>query len=338
MATIYKAVGRDLNAPEDAGYRDRLRGQKIAVIGYGNQGAAQAQNLRESGAQVIIGNIEDDYRQRAEAAGFTVLPIAEAVAQADTVMILIPDEVMPEVYEKSIRPSLKPGSALCFASGYNITYGLIRCPAGIDVILLAPRMIGRGVRELYQNRAGFFSFIAIQQDATGNAKNVLLALCWGVGTLWKGAVEVTFKMETELDLFNEQGFGPAFGRVLLSAINTLLEAGYPKEAVLLEIYMSGELGYICQTMSEVGLIEQLDDHSQTSQYGAISRGLKFLLVNVARPMKGILRSITAGKFAREWSWEQRTGKLRYRFLRAMALRQPIKKLEESVRKELGLAS
>jgi ketol-acid reductoisomerase len=308
----------------------------IAVIGYGNQGRAQALNLRDSGATVIIGNIDDAYRQRALEDGFSVLPIADAVQYANVVMLLVSDEIAPRVFERSIRPNLKRGDTVCFASGYNVAFGNIVCPPDVDVVLLAPRMIGTGVRERYLSREGFYSFVAVEQDASGKARDILLALAWGIGTLCKGALEVTFRIETELDLFNEQAFGPAFGRVLLTAINTLIDAGYPKEAVLLEFYLSGEFGYICKAMSETGLVKQLDHHSQTSQYGAISRGIKFIGINLAKPMKRILADIRSGKFAREWSWEQWTGKLRYRFLRSMALRQPINGLEQSVRKELGL--
>ena len=310
--------------------------RKIAIIGYGNQGQAQALNLRESGAAVVIGNIDDEYHERAREDNFEVFSISEAVAQSDVIMLLLPDEIAPEVFEREIAPNLERHSTLCFASGYNIHYRHIPCPTDIDVVLLAPRMIGRGVRELFLNRQGFYSFVAVEQDVSGAACDVLLALALGIGTLWKGAVEVSFKIETELDLFNEQAFGPAFGRVLLSAVQTLVDAGYPKDAVLLEIYLSGELGYLCQTFSEIGLIDQLDDHSQTSQYGAISRGMRFLGVRLQGPMRKILRNITSGKFAREWSWEQRTGKLRYRFLRWMALKQPFTKMERSVRRHLGI--
>lgn len=327
MARIYRAEDAD---------RGVLDERRVAIVGYGNQGRSQALNLRDSGATVVVGNIDDGYRQRALDDDFDVMPIADAVERSDVVMLLLPDEITPTVFERDVRPNLRSGDVVCFASGYNITYKHIVCPDFVDVVLLAPRMVGTGVREYYQSGDGFYSFIAVEQDASGKAIDVLLSLALGVGTLWKGAVEVTFAMETELDLFNEQAFGPAFGKVLLTAINTLTKAGYPKEAVLLEFYMSGEFGHICKEMSEVGLIKQLDHHSQTSQYGAISRGIRFLGVNLKRPMKKILKDIRSGKFAREWSWEQRTGKLRYRFLRKMALRQPINKMEQSVREQLGL--
>ena len=315
-----------------------LKELRIAVVGYGNQGRSQALNLRDSGASVVIGNIDDDYRQRAIEEGFSVLSIADAVRSADVIMMLLPDEVLNEVFPRDVIPGLGHGKVVSFASGYGVTYGTIHPPADVDVVLIAPRMIGKGVRDLFVSGEGYFSFVAVHQDISGRAKDVMLAVAYGVGTLRKGAVEVTFQIETELDLFNEQAFGPAFGRVLLTAMDTLIKAGYPREAVLLEFYLSGELSFILRDMAEHGLIKQLDCHSQTSQYGALSRGIKFLGVNLARPMRKILDNIRRGKFAREWSFEEKTGKLRYRFLRHMAKRQPIGAMEENVRKKLGLVA
>ncbi|MBY0587094.1 ketol-acid reductoisomerase [bacterium] len=329
MTTIYR---------ESDANPELLQQHKIAVIGFGNQGRSQAMNLRDSGLHVIIGNIDDEYRARALEDGFEVLPIDQAVKLADVVMILLPDEVIPEVYRQQVAPNLQAGSMLSFASGYAVTYKTIQIMPMVDVVLIAPRMIGEGVRQLYLSGEGYFSFLAVHQDATGQARGRLLSLAHAVGTLRKGGVEVTFAIETELDLFNEQAFGPAFGRVLLTAIDTLIKAGYPREAVLLEFYLSGELSFILKDMAQTGLIEQLDRHSQTSQYGALSRGIKFLGLNLARPMRKILENIRQGKFAREWSFEERTGKLRYRFFRMMAKRQPIGPMEQDVKKKLGMVA
>jgi ketol-acid reductoisomerase len=329
MTTIYREADADLSI---------IQNKRVAVVGFGNQGRAQALNLRDSGVDIVVGNALDEYADRARADGFDVRPIPDAVREADVVMILIPDEVIPEVFRTQILPSLRPGMVLSFASGYAVTYRTIRLPAEVDVVLLAPRMIGEGVRQLYETGEGFFSFLAVEQNASGQALATLLSLAHAVGTLRKGGVEVTFAMETELDLFNEQAFGPAFGRVLLTAIDTLLKAGYPREAVLLEFYLSGELSFILKDMAQTGLIQQLDRHSQTSQYGALSRGMKFLTLNLGRPMRKILDHIRKGGFAREWSFEERTGKLRYRFFRMMAKRQPIGPMETEVRKKLGMVA
>jgi ketol-acid reductoisomerase len=330
MTTIY----RDCDATPAV--KELLGRLKVAVVGYGNQGRSQAMNLRDSGVEVVVGNIKDRYAEKAFADGFSVLPVAEAAAWADAVMMLVPDEVAVEVFKKDVAPAIRPGSAIVFASGYNIGFGAIEVPKNIDCLLLAPRMIGKGVRELFQSGVGFYSFVAVHQDASGKAKDVLLALAQGIGTLKKGAVEITCRMEAELDLFNEQAFGPAFGQVLLTSIKTLLDAGYPKEAVLLELYLSGEFGYVCKHMAEVGLIKQLEDHSPASQYGAISRGIRFLGMKVAEPMKKVLENIRSGDFAKEWANENRWGRLRYRFLRFFAVRIPVGKVERDVRTKLGL--
>ena len=330
MTTVY----RDADATPEI--RRLLSERRIAVVGYGNQGRSQALNLRDSGAEVVVGNIADSYAEKAWKDGFSVLPVSEAASEADVVMMLVPDEAAINVFNRDVAPALKPGSALVFASGYNVGFGHIEPPKDVDCLLLAPRMIGKGVRELYKSGAGFYSFVAVHHDSSGHAKEVLLTLSHGIGTLRKGAVEVTFRMEAELDLFNEQAFGPAFGQVLLTSIKTLLDAGYPKEAVLLELYLSGEFGYVCKHMADVGLIKQLEDHSPASQYGAISRGIRFLGMKVAEPMKRVLEDITSGRFAKEWANENRFGRLRYRFLRFFAVRIPVGKVERDVRDTLGL--
>lgn len=329
MATIYRAADADPAL---------LAGWRVAVLGYGNQGRSQALNLRDSGCQVVIGNRDDEYVDRARADGLVCLPFASAIRQSDAILLLLPDEVTTSIFDTELLPHFRRDQLLCFASGYSIGFGLIAPPDGVDTVLIAPRMIGAGVRQCFLDQTGFFSFVAVHHDATGEAKRRLLSLALGLGTLWKGAVEITFRMEAELDLFNEQAFGPAFGRVLLGSINTLLEAGYPAEAVLLEIYLSGELGYITQTMASTGLFAQLEDHSPASQYGAISRGMHFLGVNLARPMKRILAHIRNGGFAREWQLEQKLGKPRYRFLKMMALAQPLHRMEKAVRQSLGLTN
>ncbi|MBN2153860.1 MAG: NAD(P)-binding domain-containing protein [Candidatus Lokiarchaeota archaeon] len=311
-----------------------LNGKTIAMIGYGNQGRSQALNMRDSGLHVIVGNRDDTYKARAEKDGFEVHPIGEAVQLADVSFLLVPDEVMGDVFERDVRQNLKDNAAIVFASGYNVAFGLIELPANADVLLIAPRMIGVGVRECFLNKKGFFSFVHVHTDRSGNANAVLLALAKGVGSLVKGAIDVTFKQEAVLDLFNEQAFGPAFGRVLLSAISTLVDAGYPPEAVLVEMYMSGEMSYTYQKMGDVGLVKQTNFHSQTSQYGAMSRGIKFLSLPVKEKMKEILEHIENGGFAREW--EQPISRLKFKLIKFFAMRQKINKLERDVRRRLGV--
>ena len=311
-----------------------LNDKTIAVIGYGNQGRAQALNLKDSGLKVIIGNREDKYQAIAKKDGFSTHTIEEAIQLADVILLLIPDEVVKDLFNLTIKNLIKTNSALVFASGYNIGFEIIKPPQDIDVLLLAPRMIGVGVRENYLNHQGFFSFIGIEQDHTGHALEILLALGNAIGTLKKGAIEVTFKQEAELDLFNEQGFGPAFGRVLLSAIYTLIEAGYPPEAVLVELYMSKEMSYTYKKMADIGLVKQVDYHSQTSQYGAMSRGIKYRKIPLKPIMQDILKKIQDGSFSKEW--EKSLTKLKFKAIKFFATKQKINRLEKKVRRILGL--
>ncbi|MFX0029693.1 MAG: ketol-acid reductoisomerase [Candidatus Hermodarchaeota archaeon] len=319
---------------EEDGDLSKIDGKTIAIIGYGNQGRAQAFNLRDSGQKIIIGNIEDEYKKTALIDGFPVFSIKEATIKSDIIFILIPDEIMNDVFEREIKPFLKSYTTLVFASGYNIGFKLLKPPKNVDVLLIAPRMIGIGVRENFLNNKGFFSFIAVEQDATGIANYTLLALAKAIGTLKKGGIMINFRQEAELDLFNEQAFGPAFGRVLLSSIYTLIEAGYPVEAVLVEMYMSGEMAYTYKKMADVGLIKQVDFHSQTSQYGAMSRGIRFRKLPLRPKMMEILREIQNGEFTREW--EKKITKLKFKMIKYFATKQKINKIEKQVRKNLNL--
>ena len=319
---------------ESDGNLSFISSKVISIIGYGNQGRAQALNLRDSGLTVIIGNIEDKYKEVAINDRFSVYQIKDAVSKSDISIILVPDELMETIFKEEICPFLKPNSALVFASGYNIGFNLILPPDNVDVLLLAPRMIGVGVRENFLNDQGFSSFIAIEQDCSGNARKILLALAKGIGTLKKGAIMLSFKQEAELDLFNEQAFGPAFGRVLLSSIYTLIDAGYPPEAVLIEMYMSKEMAYTYKKMADVGLIKQVDFHSQTSQYGAMSKGIRYRKLPLKPTMKEILKEIQEGDFTKDWS--KKLTKLKFKAIKFFATKQKINKIEKEVRKNLNL--
>lgn len=308
-----------------------LADKVLAVIGYGNQGRAQALNLRDSGMAVVVGNRDDDHAEIARADGFDPVAVAEATTRADVVLLLVPDEVAPEVFEQSIAPHLAPGKALDFASGYNIAFGQISVRSDVDVVLVAPRMIGAGVRDLYLDGRGFPCFLGIEQDASGEAQSIALALAKGIGATRLGVVEVTCAQEAELDLFTEQCFGPAFGRVLTTAVDLLLEQGYPPEAVLLEMYLSGELAYTLRKIAELGLIEQSRLHSPTSQYGSMSRGMRFALPELRERMREGLEEIRSGAFAREWAAEKQNGYPMLEMLRAAALELPLHETEEKVR-------
>ena len=325
-AVVYHDADADLTA---------LAGQRIAVIGYGNQGRAQAMNLRDSGLDVIIGAIADASRRRAEGDGFRVEEIATATQLADVVFLLIPDEIMPDVYERDIAPHLKASAAIVFASGYNVAFGHLAPPKDIDVLMIAPRMIGEGVRDTYVDGRGFPSFVTVHQNATGKAQQRLLALAKGVGSTRAGCLELSMKDEAALDLFSEQGFGPAFGAALTSAIETLIEAGYPPEAVFLELYMSGELAYTLKRFVDTGIIEQMDFHSRTSQYGSMTRSWRFADVDLKTRMRDALEEIRSGKFAAEWQAEQREGAPRFAQLRALRQHHPINEWEAQTRAAFG---
>ncbi len=308
----------------------------IAIIGYGNQGRAQALNLKDSGFEVIVGNTHDEYFDLAESDGFTVLDIKSASERANVILFLIPDELQPSIFEEQIKPVLNKNKALCFASGYNITFETITVPTNIDTILVAPRMIGKGVRESYLKDKGFYTFIAVHKDSSGEAREVALAIAKGIGSTKPGGavLEVTFRQEAEIDLFNEQCFGPAFGQVLTCAVDVAIEAGYPPEIVLLELYMSGEFAYTAQMIAQMGTLKQLELHSPTSQYGSMSRGMRYASPELREAMQTSLKEIQDGSFAKEFAAESRLDLEILDDMKEMAQDIPIVYFDDAVRKKL----
>jgi ketol-acid reductoisomerase len=324
MSTIYHDSDADLAA---------LAGATVAVVGYGNQGRSQALNLRDSGFDVVVGNRRDEALEQAERDGFEVLPIEEACARAQAVMLLIPDEAMPAVYAERVAPGLEAGDLVSFASGYNVAFGLIQPAADLDVVLIAPRMIGIGVRETFERGSGFPSFVGVHQDASGRALPRMLALCKGIGSTRAGCIEMSMHDEATLDLFTEQGFGPAFGRVMMSAVDLLVGAGYPPEAVLVELYLSGELAYSLEKIREVGMLRQMDFHSHTSQYGSITRGARYLGLDapLKQIMGAVLEEIRSGRFADEWSHHQEDAAALFEKIRRARDAMPFARWEDAAR-------
>jgi ketol-acid reductoisomerase len=309
-----------------------LDGETIAVVGYGNQGRSQALNLRDSGLTVIVGTIADASGARAAAEGFQTFPIAEAATRADVVMLLVPDEVLPELWTRDLAPHLRAGACIDFASGYNVAFGLVAPAETLDVVLVAPRMIGPGVRDRYVEKKGFPSFVAVHRDATGRARARMLALAKGIGSTRAGCLEMTMAMEAHLDLFTEQGFGPAFGLALRQSIELLVEEGYPPEAVLMELYLSGELAYSAQRFVDTGLIAQMDFHSHTSQYGSMTRSARLLDVDLKPRLLAALDDIRSGRFATEWTAEQQAGLPLFTQMKALRDQIPLAEWEKRTRK------
>ena len=289
---------------QDADLKD-IAGETIAIIGYGNQGRSQALNLRDSGVSVIVGSPSDLSATRAVEDGFSVHLIAEAVRKASILFLLIPDEVLPAVYEKDIGPHLLSGMLLNFAHGYNIHYRHIQPPSIVDVIMIGPRMLGRGVRDTFVRGHGFPSLVAIHQDATGRAKARMLALAKGIGTTRMGAIESSFREETEIDLFSEQSADIHIPRMMFEV---LTEAGFDPDVAILEIYASGELSELWAGARDLGLWHQLKLHSRTSQYGQQITGKQWLDFEGAKEQfRRVIGHIRSGKFEKEWTAEEVAG-------------------------------
>jgi ketol-acid reductoisomerase len=284
-----------------------LARRQVALIGYGNLGRALALNLRDSGLNILIGNQPDSYAELAQSDGFEVFPIASAVQQADTIIATVRDEVLPQIYLQAIAPYLRTGDMLVFASAYNIVFGYIEPPGYVDIGLIAPRTLGVGVRDGFVTGLGFPCFVAVGQDSSGRTWDYVLALALATGALRQGALEVSFSQEVELDLFVQQAVLPALHAILQSATQVLLREGYIPEAVLTELYLSGELGLLLTRAATSGFASALRSMSPTAQYGILSRTEQFVETKTQRVMESILENIRQGKFAQEWTQEYMDG-------------------------------
>jgi ketol-acid reductoisomerase len=314
-----------------------LSDKTIAVVGYGNQGRAQAINLRRAGHRVIVGNQEDDSWRQARDDGFEPLTMDAAAARADIVLLLLPDEIAPDVYRRMIEPHLGRGKTLDFASGYNITYKFIVPPREVDVILVAPRMIGQGVLDLPASGKGFPVLTGVKQDASGHALATTLAIAHGIGAFMpQGAVvESSFEEETMVDLFSEHTWAGAMLFLLERAYKMLLEAGVSPEVAMLELYASGELGEIGRAMASMGMWNQLKLHSHTSQFGQLTHGAQFIGPDAEALMRKAIAEIRDGTFARRWAAEQAAGSPTFQRLLGEALESPVAKAEVDLYAKLG---
>ena len=308
-----------------------LKNRKIGIIGYGNQGRAQAMNMRDSGiSDIAIGTAKDATYDQALGDGFLVMDIPGVVSRSDILFLLIPDEIMPQVYNEQVESRLQSGSVLNFASGYNITFKQIIPPAYVDVVMVAPRMIGDGVRNLFLQNKGYPAFLAVEQDASGSAKQIALALAKAMGATKKGTIEVTFKDETMLDLLAEQAIWPMILSILTEAYHFEVDKGHPAEASLVELYISQEPAYLFEKMAEDGLYKQMPYHSHTSQYGQLSRAKSLDKSFIRKTLEEAYHYIETGQFAREWKSEQEKGLPVFKKLLKDAFGSDISKTEEKI--------
>src|SRR6266516_627303 len=310
-----------------------LQTKRLAFIGYGNQGAAQAQNLRDNGvSEILIGNRDDAYKDAAIADGFQVVSIVDAAAWGDVVFLLIPDEVQPQVFREQIAPYLKTGASLVVASGYNVAFQLFDLPDTIDVIMVAPRMIGAGVRERYLSGEPYPCFISVEHDGSGNAFKLALSIARGIGATRGGAILSSAREEAALDLFSEQAIWPVILVAFRTAYQVLHEAGFSDEAILYEMYLSKEPAEVFERIADQGLFGQLTLHSHTSQFGQLRATLADDSSWLYERFKHVLQDdILSGRFAHEWSDVQAKGLEHLEQMRAKALASDLARADERLR-------
>ncbi len=286
---------------------DVLKGKKVAVIGYGIQGRAQSLNLKDSGIDVVVAQkFKDEYYERAKNDGMDIMDIPEAVKGSDIVMMLIPDEVQKEVYDKEVAPHLRDGMVLDFAHGFNIHFKRIVPPEFVDVIMVAPKGPGALVRETFEAGNGVPALIAVHQDHSKKAKETALAIAKGLGATTKGVIETSFEEETETDLFGEQVVlcGGA-SELIGSAFDFLIRSGYQPEVAYFEVLH--ELKLIIDLVQKGGIEGMWKNVSNTAEYGGRTRGTRIIDPATASAMKNVLADIKSGRFAKEWVDEYEAG-------------------------------
>ena len=311
---------------------DILKSKKIAIIGYGSQGHAHAQNLRESGMNVVVGELEGSKPwNEAKSKGFEVYSADKASKIADIVMILLPDQLQKEIFYKSIEPNLEKGNILCFAHGFNIHYNQIIPPDNIDVIMIAPKGPGHIVRRMYVENSGVPAIIAVQQDFSGKAKDYALAYAKAIGAGRVGIITTTFKEETETDLFGEQAVLCGGTTELIRAgFDTLIEAGYQPEIAYFEVL--SELKLIVDLIYEGGISWMRYSISDTAEYGDMVIGKKIITEETRKNMKAVLKDVQTGEFAKEWILENQAGRPVYNTLKKIEENHPVEIVGKELRK------
>ncbi len=316
MAQVY--YDKDAN-------QEVLKGKTVAVLGYGSQGHAHAQNLKDSGVSVVVG-LHQGSRSASVAKedGFDVLSVADAVAKSDVVMVLLPDTAQPSVYKDSIAPNLRPGMALAFAHGFAVHYHQIEPPADVDVFMVAPKSPGHIVRRLYTQGKGTPGLLAVHNDATGSAREVGMAYASAIGCGRAGVIETTFQEETETDLFGEQAvLCGGVTELMKAGFETLVEAGYQPEIAYFECL--NEMKLIVDLIYEGGLSWMRYSISDTAEYGDMVAGPRVIGAESRAAMKVLLKEVQDGTFAKDWILENQTGRPR---MKAWRKREASQKLEE----------
>jgi ketol-acid reductoisomerase len=316
---------------EKDGNLANLKGKTVAIIGYGSQGHAHALNLRDSGVSVVVGlPASSKSVAKATSTGLKVVSVADAAKTADVLMVLVPDHIQGDLYNSEIAPHMKPGKTLMFAHGFNIHFGQIKAPAGVDVSMIAPKAPGHRVRELFTEGVGVPALIAVHQDASGHAHANALAYALALGCLKAGVIETTFKEETESDLFGEQSvLCGGVSELIRAGFETLTEAGYAPEIAYFECLH--ELKLIVDLIYEGGLSYMRYSISDTAEYGDYTRGPRIVTAETRKEMKKILSEIQSGEFAREWINENKTGRNKFLALRQAAQDQPVERVGKELR-------
>ncbi len=311
--------------------RSLILGRKVAILGYGSQGHAHALNLKDSGVEVVVGLRDgSSSKAKAEAAGLTVMGLAEASAWADLIMILLPDTEQKDIYDEFIAPNLNAGDALFFAHGFNIRYEQIVPPTDVDVALVAPKGPGHLVRRTYTEGGGVPSLIAVHQDATGNARALAMAYADANGGTRAGVLETTFPEETETDLFGEQVvLCGGLTSLIKAGFETLVEAGYQPEAAYFECLH--EVKLIVDLIYEEGIEGMRYSISDTAEYGDLTRGPRIITPAVKDEMRNVLAEIQDGRFADEWIKESRSGRANFHRLEEEGKAHQIEKVGKELR-------
>lgn len=310
---------------------DLLNGKTVAIIGFGSQGHAHAQNLHDSGVKVIVGLYPGSKSAiRAKDAGLEVHSVADATKAADLIMILLPDEVQKAIYTNEIAPNLSAGKTLAFAHGFNINFGQIVPPSDVDVVMIAPKGPGHLVRRTYTEGQGVPALFAVYQDASGQARDRAMAYAKGIGGTRGGILETTFREETETDLFGEQVvLCGGLSALIKAGFETLVDAGYQPELAYFECLH--EVKLIVDLIVEGGLATMRDSISNTAEYGDLTRGPRIITDETRKEMKKILHEIQTGQFAEEFVLDKIAGNPRFKAMRRREAEHPIEEVGKDLR-------